>query len=515
VEGEADAVPNINTTSKITSFFSQTASLKLTKEQQEARDRLFGNRSADGASTPPFAKRSSTDDVGNRTPPPSSRTRSVTSSGVRRRLSPSNTTTMATPRRLNFQSSSAELALGPNRSTQKTPVKNPYQKLKSKPEERPHGGLQNLGNTCYLNATLQLLFSISGFLQDLKDVHDTLKKGNPKLPLTGALLEVAWNFGLVNGSPKPNGTNVVDPSRVKHAMDALTDKFSGYEQRDAHEFASGLIDLLHEELLAATESSSKKGDIVSEETSQGEKEVTAEKKLLSRLRLPTDTYFRLDVKVCLTCDHCKYTRCKEEMYRHLSIDVGADEEESWSVEKGLKQFFRPEVREIKCEKCDLGMTATQTTHIIKSPEVLLLHLKRFIITQMTPRDDESAPRICVRKNKARVTCKDFISIEDFHEVKMSESVSADDNKCNPYQYVLNGVVRHFGGSAVSGHYTADSLRIKPGTSQEQQNEGQVINRSTKEWVSFDDSISSYSSWKSMSSERNERSSYLFLFSLHD
>ena len=117
--------------------------------------------------------------------------------------------------------------------------------------------------------------------------------------------------------------------------------------------------MLHEELLAATESSSKKGDIVSEETSQGEKEVTAEKKLLSRLRLPTDTYFRLDVKVCLTCDHCKkYTRCNEEMYYcHLSIDVGADEEESWSVEKSLKQFFRPEGREIKCEKCYLGMTA--------------------------------------------------------------------------------------------------------------------------------------------------------------
>ena len=120
---------------------------------------------------------------------------------------------------------------------------------------------------------------------------------------------------------------------------------------------------MHEELLAATESSSKKGDTGtrSEETSQGDKEVTAEKRWLSRLvvMLPTDTYFRFDFKVCLTCDHCKkYTRCNEEMYYcHLSIDVGADEEESWSVEKSLKQFFRPEGREIKCEKCYLGMTA--------------------------------------------------------------------------------------------------------------------------------------------------------------
>lgn len=53
------------------------------------------------------------------------------------------------------------------------------------------------------------------------------------------------------------------------------------------------------------------------------------------------------------------------MYRHLSLDVDADvENEPWNVERGLKQFFQPEKRDLKCEKCTSGKTATQTIEII-------------------------------------------------------------------------------------------------------------------------------------------------------
>lgn len=60
-----------------------------------------------------------------------------------------------------------------------------------------------------------------------------------------------------------------------------------------------------------------------------------------------------------------YNRSKDEMYRHLSLDVDADvENEPWNVERGLKQFFQPEKRDLKCEKCTSGQTATQTIEII-------------------------------------------------------------------------------------------------------------------------------------------------------
>lgn len=60
-----------------------------------------------------------------------------------------------------------------------------------------------------------------------------------------------------------------------------------------------------------------------------------------------------------------WSRSKEELYRHLSIDVGEDvENDPWTVKRGLDKFFQPETRELKCEKCSDGATATQTIEII-------------------------------------------------------------------------------------------------------------------------------------------------------
>lgn len=62
-------------------------------------------------------------------------------------------------------------------------------------------------------------------------------------------------------------------------------------------------------------------------------------------------------------------RTMDEMYRHLSIEVDRhkklneedEERPKWTVSDGLTRFFRPEQRDIKCEKCEEGRTATQTT----------------------------------------------------------------------------------------------------------------------------------------------------------
>ena len=213
------------------------------------------------------------------------------------------------------------------------------------------------------------------------------------------------------------------PSILKKEMDKLTDKFGGYEQRDAHEFLSDLIDLLHDELKAA------KANHEDDST-----------------ELPTDKYFRLDVNVCFTCDSCKYSRSKEELYRHLSVDIGKNkDDEPWTVDQGLDQFFQPEQREIKCEKCEDGLSATQTITVKSRPKALLLHLKRFTIVEVN--DGE----VSWPKSTARVKSETSISLEKF---TTGEVKGGDENQ----EYSLKGVVRHIGKLAMSGHYTADANR---------------------------------------------------------
>ena len=83
------------------------------------------------------------------------------------------------------------------------------------------------------------------------------------------------------------------------------------------------------------------------------------------LELPTDKYFCLDVDVCLTCNSCKYSRSKEGSYRHMSVEVGTNQnqegvEEQYYIGEGLQRYFQPEVRDIQCKKCEEVKSVTQT-----------------------------------------------------------------------------------------------------------------------------------------------------------
>jgi hypothetical protein len=193
----------------------------------------------------------------------------------------------------------------------------------SKPTTIP--GIQNLGNTCYLSASLQTLFGIPDFLSDLYKMY-VAESSKKSLPLTQSLLEVAVAIGVVpeDQMPKIDASaakskllisKAADPSALKKQMDVLTDKFVGYEQRDAHEFLSDLVDYLHEELIAEhkveEDGSDKENDRSEEERSSGdEKDMvkTVAKEDVKQNVPPTDDYFHLKVRVCLECDSCKYSR---------------------------------------------------------------------------------------------------------------------------------------------------------------------------------------------------------------
>merc|ERR1712238_344339 len=466
-------------------------------------------------------------------------------------------------------------------------------------------GLRNMGNTCYLNSSIQLLLNTRQFVLDLKTYRDyllmnskdTMKEkqevtvaevdkvevvGNGNgpllvLPLTDAILSIARSLGFLSTTTVTNAnstvlpsasavavppmvapapaavaptvvspiTSAIDPSPLKRAIDSITNKFIGYEQRDAHEFFSDLIDLLHDELVLATTGntaavvdrissdmdidadtdtnpSNANVDTSSQNVSLLSKSSSSSSTKMSVPLLPTDQYFRMNVNVRLTCDKCGYSRSKEEMYRHLSVEVGSDnnilgnglKKEGLSsssssdgprtIEKGLRQFFCPEKRELRCEKCKTGETATQTMEVKTFPKALLLHLKRFIVNQdqLTTSSTQSEHRpaqatFC--KNNARIAFKENLSSGLFN----SSSTVADEDLLHR-EYKLRGIVHHIGGTALSGHYTTDVLRQRPSSSV-----GGVEN-----WVTFDDAhATEISSAEVLGDEGSQRNSYMILYGL--
>ena len=217
-----------------------------------------------------------------------------------------------------------------------------------------HRGLRNLGNTCYLNASVQMLAGwcherLISYYNEKK--MDNNEEFSDSMPLTKNLVQVIQD--LLADIPKQRSSSdlinsrlILNPSSLKRAMDLKTDKFAGYEQRDAHEFFSDLIDCIQGEL--------EEGEPPPQETSPS-------------LALPTDD-FRLTVQVRLQCTSCGYERTKEELYRHLSIDLPRDDSttpvEAAQISNSLQAFFKPELREIRCENCTTGTHAQQTMQIV-------------------------------------------------------------------------------------------------------------------------------------------------------
>ena len=420
----------------------------------------------------------------------------------------------------------------------------------SKPAAASFGGLNNLGNTCYLNSAIQMLASLDSFRlndpeqksllhQEFLDIRERLQRGE-----------------------------TVNPAEFKKAVDARSPLFVGYRQQDSHEFLTTLLDLLDKDYKSKSEDDgTMELENDSEESKQDESEehakTTAPRVMTTRHLLcdllpptrsltelqnddickllhgggqsvaskeaeedvamvpqcklvggraalpmsgvtqltstlsapedelaaavpdstqasaeeeieedreptPIEEFFTTEIRAQLTCDSCKHTRSHVEKYLHLSLDIGS---ESGSVEEGLRKFFSPENREIKCEKC-FCETATQTLEISKLPRALLVHCKRFLV-DISP--DYS--NITYRKNQSPFSFSDSLSaspdgilgefLADDVDVAAKEEArwalhdNDDEMGVAERSYRIRSVVNHIGSSASCGHYTCDASRLYP------------------------------------------------------
>ena len=109
-------------------------------------------------------------------------------------------------------------------------------------------GLKNLGNTCFLNASIQCLSNTAPLVEFFlkKNWQKEINRINP----LGKSGEVAECFGdlirqmWIGQASLP----VISPDRFKKILGIHQPQFSGYEQHDAQELLAFLLDGLHEDL---------------------------------------------------------------------------------------------------------------------------------------------------------------------------------------------------------------------------------------------------------------------------
>ncbi|XP_023770478.1 ubiquitin carboxyl-terminal hydrolase 9 [Lactuca sativa] len=111
--------------------------------------------------------------------------------------------------------------------------------------DRGLAGLQNLGNTCFMNSALQCLVHTPPLVDYfLQDYTEEINKQNP-LGMHG---ELAVAFGELLRKLWSSGRTAVPPRAFKGKLARFAPQFSGYNQHDSQELLAFLLDGLHEDL---------------------------------------------------------------------------------------------------------------------------------------------------------------------------------------------------------------------------------------------------------------------------
>lgn len=269
--------------------------------------------------------------------------------------------------------------------------------------QRIGAGLENLGNTCFLNSVLQCLTytePLAAYLQRSKHQNSCHIAG------FCALCAIQKH---VSRALQSSG-RILAPKDLVSNLRCISRNFRNFRQEDAHEYMVNLLESMHKCCLPS--------GVPSESPNAYERSLV-HKIFGGRLRS--------EVK----CMQCSYSSHKFDPFLDLSLEIAKAE----SLQKALMNFTTAEQldggeRQYQCQQCKQKVRALKRLTVHKAPYVLTIHLKRF-------RSYDPGKKIDTKvRFGPSLDLKPFVS--GFYEGDL--------------KYTLYGVLVHAGWSTRSGHY---------------------------------------------------------------
>ena len=281
-------------------------------------------------------------------------------------------------------------------------------------------GIQNMGNTCYCNSTIQLLRTCPDWnIVCITNDFTNLKETNAKKILLAYqdILKSLWS------ASKPAYVRPLGfINEIKKAVQGTVYEMFGFPiPNDSHEFLVYLLDNFHE----ATKT--ELPYIENESKTMSSMATNGWKKFISKNNSEIVTIFFGMIRKTIHCSNCENNTYQWEVFNSLKIPCEGSTFYEW-IQNELKTI---DIEGYKCENCNLRTNAKIYSHIWKLPKSLFITIRRF-------HPNGSKNMAVCQYTGDNITLSDFFAEES-------------DDPSKSWTYELKGICDHH-GSHMGGHY---------------------------------------------------------------
>ncbi|ESO95142.1 hypothetical protein LOTGIDRAFT_215305 [Lottia gigantea] len=377
-------------------------------------------------------------------------TPSSSSSGLKRSFSSPDIMKLMAEEQQQKQQPSVNRSVKPSpRIEPKTYIKAPVKRRDLNPVYGNVGaaltGLRNLGNTCFMNSTIQCLNHTTPLVTYF--LNDYYERDINRSSFLGMNGEVVDEFAVVTKALWSGQYRCITPRDLKSTIGKYNPMFAGYEQQDSQEFLTFLLDGLHEglnEVKRRPQIPDQNNDNIPDREA-AELAWANHKKVNSSVIV---SLFQGQLKSTVQCRTCGKQSVTFEAFMYLSLPI--PDKSRCTLKDCIQTFLRPEMMtgssRYKCSVCKVPRDAVKRIELWKLPAILLIGLNRFVSDGMWMQKKTNYVDYAVT------------------DLNLSGYIAGPVSKT----YNLYAVSNHY-GTMEGGHYTA-----------------YCQNPSSRKWYKFDD-----------------------------
>jgi len=286
-------------------------------------------------------------------------------------------------------------------------------------------GLQNIGATCYMNATLQCFSNTQRFREGIL----RLKKNNSQnKELSYSLKEVLVNLW------KNDKIKYYAPYNFKNIISQMNPLFKGVQANDSKDLILFILETIHRELNQKKETIPDQGNVNNLDFNAVFEQFTKFYKANNK-SIVSDEFYGYFVSI-MKCGYCNKVTFNVQIMNILifpleKVRIFAKNQYNFvTLDDCFRNYEETELLagsdQIYCNLCNMTTNAYNQNKLISTPKTIIINLNRGKGLQF----------------KVGIKLEEYIDIKKY--LLMSDK--------SPNYYELVGVISHFGESNMGGHF---------------------------------------------------------------